>query len=349
MKVEDEAGNLEKVTSIRGSDWIRADIPAPPMIFEGLFEDSAVTHVVVASGVDIRRLTVNIVCSIASGTTCLGSFAATRPRPVWYLSASAEAYSEQTRFRQHLETLDTAARELAINNLTIYQPNYHREMVPAGIEHVETRRALTNSMPEGTECVVIDDIAALVAGVSLNRIARQDVLEWIRTFARGGVAVIYMQRTTVHQRLNEVDERNTVYVELDQTAPTEFGGGCLVQRGRFDDADHLPKTAGCWWTLMNGVLEWTYYIPDLSGSDARTMKRRELDLKVAMMKLHGATGRQMAVILETNETAISRAMSRFAQMEGLAIATLRASPEESQRLQALIAVQRQSAARNPTH
>jgi len=52
---------------------------------------------------------------------------------------------------------------------------------------------------------------------------------------------------------------------------------------------------------------------------------------------------------ETNETAVSRAMSRFAQMEGLAAAALRASPEESERWRALIAAQRQAAAGESRH
>jgi hypothetical protein len=349
MRNEDEAGTLLTVTSVTGAEWFSANIDAPTTMFDGLFEESAVTHVVVAPGVDVRRLTVSIVSAIAAGATCLGYFAPTRPRKVWYLSASAEAYTEQMRFRQHLKTLDAPARQLVTNNLTIYQPSFHRELTPVEIEKEEGRQALTASMPEGTDCVVIDDIVALMAKGHLDRLARQSVVEWIRSFAHGGVAVIYMQRTTPNQRLNEVDERNTVYIEPDLTAPTEFGGGCLVQRGRLDDADHLPKTVGCWWTIMSGELEWTYYVPDLSGSDLRTMKRREFDLKVTMMKLHGATGRQMATILETNETAVSRAMSRFAQMEGLATAALRAAPEESERWRTLIAAQRHAAAGEPKH
>ena len=257
MRIEDESGELKKVSSISGADWLSAELPAPLMMFDGLFEESAVTHVAVAPGVDVRRLTVNIVCSIAGGTKCLGHFDATRPRKTWYLSASAEAHSEQLRFHQHADTLDATAREHVRNNLMIYQPSFDRELTPVEIEHAEGRNALTASMPEGTECVVIDDIVALMAIGSLDWFARQNIHEWIRSFAHGGVAVIYMQCITVTQRLNEVDEKNTVYIEPDPTAPTEFGGGCLVQRGRFDDADHLPKTVGCWWTLMNRVLEWT--------------------------------------------------------------------------------------------
>ena len=340
MRIEDEAGNLKKVTSVSGEEWLKAEIAAPEMIFDGLFEEAMVSHILVTPGTDIRRLVINIVCAIAAGVKCMGHFAPTRPRKVWYLSASAAADYEQARFHQHLGSMGSGEAALVTKNLTVYQRHYQRELVPVGIEDEDARNALADSMPEGTECIVIDDIASLITRGNLSSATFKGIREWIRSFAREGVPVIFFLHTSSVQPLDEVEARNTIYVDSDPAAPAQFGGGWIVQRHRQDDADHTPKSVACWWTRIGNQFEWTYHLPDLSGSDLRSMKRREFDLKVAMMKIHGANGREIALIMETNEAAVSRANSRFAQMEAVALAALRGTPGEVEAVQALIAEHR---------
>lgn len=340
MRIEDEAGNLQKVVSVSGEDWLKADIATPGMIFDGLFEDGATTQVVVAPGADVRRLVVNMVCAIAAGVECLGHFAPTRPRKVWYLSGSAAADDEQNRFRQHLGSMAAGVPALVAKNLMIYQRAYHGELVPLGIEDADTRAAVYGSMPEGTECIVIDDIASLIDRRHLSNADFKAIREWIKGFAREGIPVIFFLHTASVQPQDEAEARNTIYVEADPGAPSQFGGGWIVHRSRQGDADHTPKSVACWWTWIGGQFEWTYHLPDLNGSDLRSMKRWEFDLKVAMMKIHGASGREIALILETNEAAVSRAKSRFTQMEAVALAALRSKPEESEAMQVLIAERR---------
>ena len=50
MRIENESGELQSVTSLDGAEWLAADIPAPKMIFDGLIEEAAMTHVIVTPG-----------------------------------------------------------------------------------------------------------------------------------------------------------------------------------------------------------------------------------------------------------------------------------------------------------
>lgn len=306
---EDQSGSIEKVFSHGLEKFLAVDFPQPEMLFEGVFQKGQINKILVEPGVDVRRFVTSIACAVTSGSD-LFSFKSNGPQKLWMFSASADGHSEKQRLRQHLDTLTDVQQALANENLMIYQRSFERDG-PLGIEAKEGRDAFELSRPEGWEIVLIDNVRDLY-GHRWDRHDRKEVEYWLRSYVRNAATVIYFDEASRPARsFREIDSLNTISIAHDPNAQTEFGGGFLLTRHMDDQVDHLPKTISCSYMWVDGKLTWEHSLPGDPERNSKKMKAMALQLKIVIMKLHGANGVQTAAFLKTNETAICRALKKF--------------------------------------
>jgi hypothetical protein len=317
---EDQSGSIEKVYSHSVQELLAVDLPKPKMVLEEIFQIGHVNQILVEPGVDVRRLFIHIACSVTSGSDFF-SFKSNGPKKLWAFSASADAYSEMQRLRQHLQTLTDVQRALVNDNLLIYQRSFERDG-PLGIEAKEGRDAFELSRPPGWDIVLIDNVRDLY-GHRWDRHDRKDVEYWLRSYAQNAATVIYFDESSRPARsFREIDSLNTISIAHDPNAQTEFGGGFLLTRHRDDEVDHLPKTISCSYIWVDGKLTWEHSLPGDAERNSKKMRALALQLKIVIMKLHGANGVQTALFLKSNETAICRALKKFEALTETAAALM---------------------------
>jgi hypothetical protein len=267
------------------------DHPIPKSVaFQfGLLDAGTVLQVVIEPEVSARLFGMLLTSTVAVGAD-LGPFAKGSGAKVLYVSGAGDEEADQHRLQSIFNGFEKEQQEKLATSFAMY----HRGM--EGDDQIDLttekgREVLMKSIPTGTKVLIIDYLPAVFPTESLH----------------GMTIVVFDVETKMRTMSGERRAKNTIYLEHDITAPTQFGGGHLLRRSRFDDADSMPKCISFWYTEVDGKLAYGFSVPDDEDRDAPHLtKRLERQMKVASMRDKGMSQKTIAEELEVHAATICR-------------------------------------------
>jgi hypothetical protein len=301
-----QEGNMVSVKVRSAKEFIDSEILKSVALQHALLYERTVHRIIVESEVDSRPFGMLLATTVAVGAD-LGPFSKGPGAKVWYISGSGDVEADKLRMKLIFKSLNTEQREKFIASLTMY----HRGM--EGDDQIdlttkEGREILKKSIPTGTKAIVIDYLPGFFSNGTICRTDRKELDSWFGGLSKQGVTVVVFDvETKARTMLGESRAKNTIYLEQDATAPTQFGGGHLIRRSRVDDADSMPKCVSFWHTKVDGVLSYGFAVPDDEDIDApKVTKRLERQIKVALMLSENMPQKSIAEELNVHAATICR-------------------------------------------
>lgn len=306
-----QEGIVVRVQVRSAKEFLEREIPKAVALQHALLYEGNVHRVIVESEVNSRPFGILLTTAVAVGAD-LGPFAKGPGVKVWYVSGSGDEEADKHRLKLIFNSLNTEQQEKFIASFTMY----HREMEgddEIDLTTAEGREVLKKSIPTDTKVLVIDYLPACFPMGSIHRTARKELDTWFSDLSKQGVTVVVFDvETKKRTMLGEHRAKNTIYLEQDATAPTQFGGGHLIRRSRVDDADSTPKCVSFWYTEVDGVLSYGFAVPDDEDLDAPILtKRLERLMKVESMLNQDIPQKTIAEILNVHAATICRDVSKI--------------------------------------
>lgn len=281
-------------------------IPKPVALQVGLLYAGTLHRFAIEPEVPARQFGMLLTSTVAIGAD-LGPFAKGPGAKVFYVSGAGDEAADQHRLQSILNGLDKVQQEKLATSFTMY----HRGM--EGDDQIdlttdEGREVLSKSIPTGTKVMVIDYLPAFFPLEPFTPKVRQKLDSWFNDLCNRGMTIVVFDVESKKRNMSgERREKNTIYLEQDSTAPTQFGGGHLLRRSRFDDADSMPKCVSFWYSEVDGKLDYGFSVPDDEDRDAPHLtKRLERKLKVESMRNAGMSQKTIAEVLKVNAATICR-------------------------------------------
>lgn len=281
-------------------------IPKPVALQVGLLDAGTVLRFVIEPEVPARMFGMLFASTVAVGAD-LGPFAKGPGAKVLYVSGAGDEGADQHRLQYIFNGLGKEQQGKLATSLTMY----HRGM--EGDDQIdlttdEGRAVLAKSIPTDTKVMVIDYLPAFFPTETIHRKVREKLDSWFNELSNQGMTIVIFDVETKKRTMSgEHRAKNTIYLEHDVTAPTQFGGGHLLRRSRFDDADSMPKCVSFWYTEVDGKLDYGFSVPDDEDRDAPHLtKRLERQIKVEAMRSAGMSQKNIAEELKVNAATICR-------------------------------------------
>lgn len=250
-----QEGEVVRVKVRGAKEFLDLQEPKSVALQHALLYERNVHRVIVESEVNSRLFALLLAASVAVGAD-LGPFAKGPGAKVLYISGSGDKDADPHRMKSIFNSFDTEQKAKYIASFSMY----HREL--EGDDEIdlttkEGREVLKKSIPTGTKMMVIDYLPPFFPGDTISRKARKELDAWFRDLSNQGMTVVVFDVETKSRTMQgEKRAKNTIYLDHDATAPTQFGGGHLIRRSRVDDADSMPKCVSFWYTEVDGVLTY---------------------------------------------------------------------------------------------
>jgi hypothetical protein len=275
------------------------DHPIPKSVaFQfGLLDAGTVLQVVIEPEVSARLFGMLLTSTVAVGAD-LGPFAKGSGAKVLYVSGAGDEEADQHRLQSIFNGFEKEQQEKLATSFAMY----HRGM--EGDDQID----LTTEKGREVLMKIIDYLPAFFPTETIQRKVREKLYSWFNDLCNHGMTIVVFDvETKMRTMSGERRAKNTIYLEHDITAPTQFGGGHLLRRSRFDDADSMPKCISFWYTEVDGKLAYGFSVPDDEDRDAPHLtKRLERQMKVASMRDKGMSQKTIAEELEVHAATICR-------------------------------------------
>ncbi len=286
---------------------ILASKPQVDIILEHFLDGSTTLRALVEKGVNHREFLLLLAAHVACGKH-FGIYRCPAPRKVQLLSCGyfAADWHRLSLISKMPEFAD--AQDLLERNLSIYHRDHEKDpLVDLGYQpHQE---AMQRSMPNGTEVVIVD----WVPGFMRRRMGKLQPIPpygWFNSLNDQGIAVVAFDRL---ERADldtptEAVAASTAFLTPDVNAPSQFGGGFLIERGRVGDADYAARNASFWHTEIGGELEYGFALPDPDDlAKPATIRQTERLIKLELMLAKGdLLLKDIAVEFDVHKSTITR-------------------------------------------
>lgn len=292
---------------VRGiQEFLGMSFPKPEALQRGLLYTRNVHWFVVEPDVCVRMLGFLLSCTVAIGAD-FGPFTKGPGKKVLYISGAGDKAADHHRLNLIYKSLDAEQLARLVASHTIYGRDAEGD-AQIDLTTDEGRNIFVRSIPTGTEVLFIDCFSAFSKAESISARQRDELDPWFRKLADQGFTVVIFDVETKKRTMREERRaKNTIYLDYDDTAPTQFGGGCMLRRNRIDDADSMPKCVSFWYTEFDGKLEYGFSVPDDEDLDApRLTKRLERQIKVEKMLRAGISQKLIAKGLKVHAATICR-------------------------------------------
>lgn len=258
--------------------------PKHEAILEHFLDAGKTLRAVCEEDVNHRVFALLVAASIAAGTG-LGIYQSCGPRKVFLLWGAGHFESDWHRLKliSRMPEFD-AAQALLERNLQIYHRD-HENDPPIDLGDSTTQTAMTKTMAQDTEVMIVDWVPSLMRKRS-GRLHPIPPFPWFKELNAKGIAVVAFDewRKADGEPKTEATAAATAYLRPDPSAPSQFGGGFLIERGRVGDADHAARNCSFWHTEIGGELDFGFYLPDPADEDRPSeVKKRERDIKFEVM------------------------------------------------------------------
>lgn len=292
---------------VRGiKEFLEMSFPKPQAFQHGLLYKGNVHWLVVEPDVCVRMFGLLLSCTVAIGSD-FGPFTKGPGGKVLYISGAGDKASDHHRLSLICKSLEAEQLAKLVASHTIYGRDVEGD-AQIDLTTDEGRNIFVRSIPTGTKVLFIDWLSAFSKAESIGARQRDELDPWfLELTGLGFTVVIFDVETKKRTSREERRAKNTIYLDYDGTAPTQFGGGCILRRHRIDDADSMPKCVSFWYTEFDGQLEYGFSLPDDEDLDAtRLTKRLERQLKVERMLCAGMSQKTIAAELEVHAATICR-------------------------------------------
>lgn len=301
-----QEGEMVRIKVRRVKEIMELEIPKSVALQHALVYAGNVNRIIVEQDVHPQLFGMLLASTIAIGAD-LGPFAKGPGAKVLYVSGSGDIEKDKHRLTSIYGSLTNDQQEQFDNSVTMYQHEMEDD-VQIDLTTDDGQEVLTMSMSPEIEVLVIDFLPGFFPTETIHLRLRKKVDAWLSQLAKRGVTVVVFDvETPKRVMLGESQAKNTIYLEHDATAPTQFGGGHLIRRSRVDDADSMPKCVSFWYTEIDGKLDYGFAVPDDEDRDAPHLtKRLERQIKVALMREAKMPQKTIAEKLEVHPATICR-------------------------------------------
>ncbi len=301
-----QEGDVVRVKVRNVTEFLALQIPKPVALQHGLLYSGNVLRVIIDPEMDVRQFAMLFSITVALGAD-LGPFQKGPGANVMYFSGSGDEGADHLRLQSVFNSLDEAQRAKLATSFSVYN------RAVEGDDQIDLttdvgREILKKSIPSDVEALFIDYLPAFFPAETIHPRERKKVDAFFRDMSKRGLTIVIFDVETKKRTMQgESRSKNTIYLKHDATAPTEFGGGHLLQRRRFDDSDSMPKRISFWYTCIGGEFCYGFAVPDDEDLEApRLTKKLERQIKVDEMRKSGMEQKAIAEKLSVHAATICR-------------------------------------------
>jgi hypothetical protein len=293
-----------KVRSVK--EILARQIPKAVALQHALVYAGKVNRIMVAPEVHPRAFGMLLACTIAVGAD-LGPFAKGPGAKVFYVSGSGDGEADADRLKMITGSFDPD-QQVKLDGLFKMYNRADEEDDQINLTTENGRAVLMKSTPTDTKVIVLDYLPGFFPTPNIHHKQRKEVDSWLDDVSKKDVTVVVFDVVTKKcPVLGEHLAKNTIYLEHDETAPTQFGGGHLLRRSRVDDADSTPKCVSFWYTKVDGKLAYGFSVPDDEDRNTPYLtKKLERQIKVALMREANMPQKAIADELQVHAATICR-------------------------------------------
>lgn len=288
----------------------------PKHILENFLPAGETVYVYFESGVDTRIFGLLAIYAVAAGKD-LPPFGVGAGVPVLYCSGAGSKYSDEKRF-QLISNRDPfeSSRKRAYENMKIYHRD-HEGDAPLFLNSRHDQEIFINSIPHGTEFIVLDDAFSWVQrGSEMDCMEKSDFTMFLNSLNALGITVLIFisgtKKAVLHGEISvQSDCHNVISLTQDKGAPREFGGGFNVIRRRLDEDESVPTNFQFWYKVVNGEFDFGWECREqLSTTAAKKIEMTERLMKVDMLLKQDKPQKEIAALLDVDAATVSRDVAK---------------------------------------
>jgi hypothetical protein len=311
-------GDMVRVKARSATEFLALQIPKPVALQHGLLYVGNVLRVIIDRDMDVRQFAMLFSITVALGAD-LGPFEKGPGAKVMYFSGSGDKGADQLRLQLVFNSLNAEQKAKLDRSFSVYSRAAEGDD-QIDLNTDEGREILNKSIPSDIEVLFIDYLPAFSLTETMGPSKREKLDALFRVFSKRNLTIVIFDLETKQRTMRDEERaRNTIYLTHDATAPTEFGGGHLLLRSRFDDFDSMPKRVSFWYTNIDGEFSYGFAVPDDEDLDApRLTKRLERLIKVDRMRKEGKSQKTIAEKLGVDPATICRDFKEIDKNEAMA-------------------------------
>jgi uncharacterized protein YerC len=279
----------------------------PGVILDHFLDERATLCARVEKGVDHRPFAILMAVAIACGID-FGIYRSRGPRKVFFISGAGHFEADWHRLNSISKMPEFAqATSLLEKNLHLYHRE-HEQDPRVDLGDAITQGAMRNSMPNGVDVVIVDWVPALV-GAKMGKLKPISPYQWFYELNDEGIAVVAFDvlRTVDRPPASEAVAASTAYLTEDPHAPTQFGGGFLIERWRVGDPDYAARKSSFWHTIIGDEFEYGFFLADLDSIDKPAeIRRTEREIKLEVMLAQKIPQKDIAEEFGVHKSTITR-------------------------------------------
>lgn len=311
----DYSGRPNRFMRRSAAEFLAARKPTG-IILDHFLDERATLCARVEKGVDHRSFAILMAVSVACGID-LGIYRSRGPRSVFMISGAGHFEADWHRLNSISKMPEFAqARSLLEKNLHLYHRE-HEQDPSVDLGDVVTQRAMRNSMPNGVDLVVVDWVPALVRA-KMGKLKPISPYQWFRDLNDEGIAVVAFDELRTADRLpaSEAAAASTAYLTEDPHAPTQFGGGFVIERWRVGDPDYAARKSSFWHTIIGDEFECGFSLADPDDVEkANEIRKTERYIKLEVMLANGMPQKDIAAEFGVHKSTITRMKQEIEKAE----------------------------------